>query len=133
MRPRKPSKPTEAVQVNLRINEQLRRQLEAAANEHRVTFSQEVRARLVDSFGTKARPSLASSLADFGRGVRDIVEHSARKEDIEPAWRLLRAIEAMSAVFYTGVEEKLLPYVQNPKVRELLRGAPQEQEKGGKA
>jgi len=117
------------VQVNLRITEKLRRELEAAAKQHGVTFSLEVRSRLIGSLNQ----SLASYLADFARRAREIIEHSTRKEDIEATWRRLRALDAKSARFYADVEEELLPYLQDPKVRELLRGAQQEREKGGKA
>jgi len=117
------------VQVNLRITEKLRRELEAAAKEHGVTFSLEVRSRLIGSL----TQSLASYLADFARRAREIIEHSTRKKDIEATWRRLRALDAKSARFYADVEEELLPYLQDPKVRELLRGAQQEREKGGKA
>lgn len=119
MRPRKPSKPNAVVQVNLRIDEQLRLEIEAAAREHHVTFIQEVRLRL-----TKANQSLASYVADFVRRVRDTVEHSARKEDIETTWGNLRALDAKFAHLYTDVEQVLGPYLQDPKVRELIRGAP---------
>jgi hypothetical protein len=119
MRRRKPSKLNAIVQVNLRIDEQLRRQLEADAKEHHVTFIQEVRLRL-----TKGNQSLASYVADFTRRVRDTVEHSARKEDIETTWGNLRALDAKFAHLYTDVEQVLTPYLRDPKVRELIRGAP---------
>jgi hypothetical protein len=45
------------VQVNLRIREELRRQLEAAAKEHHLSFNQECTARLVDSFQAELRQS----------------------------------------------------------------------------
>ena len=129
MRRRKPSKPDAIVQVNLRIDEQLRRQLEAAAKERHVTFSQEVRLRL-----TKANQSLAGYMADFERNVRDVIEHNVRNsKDIEATWRRLADLRTKIAHFQTGVEEVLLPYLQDPKVRELVRGTPQEREKGGKS
>ena len=40
-------KPNTNVQVNLRIKEELRRELEAAAKQRGITFSHEVRARLI--------------------------------------------------------------------------------------
>jgi|SRR6516165_4385559 antitoxin component of RelBE/YafQ-DinJ toxin-antitoxin module len=129
MRRRKPSKPDAIVQVNLRIDEQLRRQLEAAAKERHVAFSQEVRLRL-----TKANQSLAGYMADFERNVRDVIEHNVRNsKDIEATWRRLADLRTKIAHFQTGVEEVLLPYLQDPKVRELVRGTPQEREKGGKS
>lgn len=119
MRRRKPSKPDAVVQVNLRIDEQLRRQLEAAAKERHITFSQEVRLRL-----TGAEPSLADFRADWVRRLRDVIEASAPKQDIEAAWRCLQLVDAESAKFYTNVERLLFPYVHDSKVRDLLRGAP---------
>jgi hypothetical protein len=129
MRRRKPSKPDAVVQVNLRIDEQLRRQLEAAAKERHVTFSQEVRLRL-----TKANQSLAGYMADFERNTRDVIEHNARNsKDIETTWRRLADLRTKIALFQTDVEQVLLPYLQDPKVRELVRGTQQERENGGKS
>ena len=101
----------------------------AAAKERHVAFSQEVRLRL-----TKANQSLAGYMADFERNVRDVIEHNVRNsKDIEATWRRLADLRTKIAHFQTGVEEVLLPYLQDPKVRELVRGTPQEREKGGKS
>jgi hypothetical protein len=70
-------KPDTWVQVNLRIKESLRAELAAAAEEHEVSFNQEVRARLGDSLEQKPRKSLESLAADLERKSRDI----------ELAWR----------------------------------------------
>jgi hypothetical protein len=128
VRRRKPSKPNEAVQVNLRLNEGLRRQLESAAEEHHVTFSQEVRARLTDSFDPKAEQSLAGFLIRFKRDVRDAIERNPRNaHDIERHWRHINDVDASIARLYTAVEEALLKDLQqDPKVRELVRGTPNE-------
>jgi hypothetical protein len=75
MRRRKP--PDTWCQVNLRIRESLRAELAAAAEEHEVSFNQEVRARLADSLEEKARQSLENLAADLERKARDI----------ELAWR----------------------------------------------
>jgi hypothetical protein len=58
------------VQVNLRIREELRRQLEAAANENHRSFNQEATARLIDSFEAKPRESLEHT----ARRLEDLVE-----------------------------------------------------------
>ena len=58
-------KPQTWVQVNLRIKEELRRQLETAAKENQVSFNEEVRARLADSFEVKSRESLARTARRF--------------------------------------------------------------------
>jgi hypothetical protein len=132
MRPRKPSKLDAVVQVNLRIDERLRRQLEAAAKERHITFSQEVRLRL-----TEAEPSLADALTNFKRRARDVIEHSVHissPKEIENAWGRLQKVDAACAGFYTAVENELSLYVRDPAVRQLLRGAPallpSEQERG---
>src|SRR5215469_12380159 len=111
MRRRKPSKPDAVVQVNLRIDERLRRELEAAAKEHHVTFSQEVRLRL-----TQAEPSLADSIADFKRRARDVIEHGVRNsnpKDIETAWGHRQQVDAACTKFYTAVEIELSRYVRD--------------------
>jgi hypothetical protein len=129
MRPRKPNKPNAIVQVNLRVEEQFRRQLEADAKAHGLTFSQEVRLRL-----TGASPSLTGYLADFERNACDIIEHNARNnpKDIESAFRRRAELRTKLAHLQTGVEEVLLPDLRVSKqLRELVRGAPQEREKGG--
>ena len=61
--------------------------------------------------------------------MRDTIEHEARKyveaaKNIEADWRNLQALDATFAHFYGDVETKLDSYVRNPKIRELLRGAP---------
>jgi hypothetical protein len=130
MRPRKPSKPNAIVQVNLRIDEQLRRELEAAAKEHHVTFAQEVRLRL-----TKANQPLYSYLADFERDASAIIEANARNnpKDFESAFRRRAELRTKLVHLQTGIEEVLLPDLRNSEqLRELVRGAPQEREKGGK-
>jgi hypothetical protein len=141
MRRRKPSKPHEAVQVNLRLNEGLRLQLERAAEEHHVTFSQEVRARLVDSFDP-AEQSLAGFLTRFKRDLRDRIESNPRNaHDIERHWRHVNNVDASIARLYTAVEEALLEDLRDdPKIRELVRGAPsgtkstqKKREDGGKS
>jgi len=131
MRPRKPSKPDAVVQVNLRIDEQLRRQLEVAAKAHHIAFNQEVRLRL-----TKANQSLNGYLADFERNAGEIIERNAKRnaKDIETAWRRRAELRTKLAHLQTGVEEVLLPDLRDSKeLRELVRGAQQEREKGGKA
>jgi hypothetical protein len=109
------------IQVNLRFDADLMRRLETAAKGRATTFSQEIRERLINSF---IEVSLADSLTNFKRRARDIVEHSARKEDIETAWQCLQELDAACAGFYTAVENQFSPYVRDPRVRELLRGAP---------
>jgi hypothetical protein len=58
-------KPYTWVQTNLRIKEALRRQIEAAAKKHQVSFNREVIQRLEDSLEIKARKSLVAIAADM--------------------------------------------------------------------
>ena len=121
-------RPTQTIQVNVRLDSELVRQLETHAKESRTTLSEEIRARIIDSLDPKPEPSLWGFLDAFGHRVRDIIEHGARKDieaakDIETAWGHLQAIDAKSRIFYTDIERELFSYVQNPKIRELLRGA----------
>jgi hypothetical protein len=60
-------KPNSGIQCNLRIKEELRSQIWAAAKDHQVSFQQEVRTRLEDSLEAKARQSLADTAADMER------------------------------------------------------------------
>jgi hypothetical protein len=137
-------KSTATIQLNFRLDAELVRALETHAKASRVTVSQEVRRRLVGSFD--AGPSLADFRADWVRRVRDTLEHGVDKKDIEKAWRCVRDLETESAKFYAAAEELLMLYVSDPRIRELLRGAPalpnettskhkpsqQEREKGSK-
>jgi hypothetical protein len=124
-------KPKAWVQVNLRIQEELRRQLATAAEENQVSFNEEVRARLIDSFDQKTRQSLASFLAGFERDVREVLERNAREvarnaEGIELMWRRLAALGANMKGTYASVEETLSPDMQDRKLRELVRGTSDE-------
>jgi hypothetical protein len=113
-------KQNETLPVNLRLDAQLRHQLETAAKAHGITFSAEIRLRL-----TKANQSLNSYLADWERAVCDTIERDAHgSTDIEATWRRLAELRTKLAHLQTGVEEVLLPNLANPKVRELVRGIP---------
>jgi hypothetical protein len=123
-------------QVNLRITPQLQRQLAAAAVENGVTFSHEVRARLVGSLETKTQP-FADYLSTFEAQARDINERNARKDPraspgIEATFSINAALHATLAQVYTSVEQVLLPRMHDPELRELVRGPQQQRGKGGK-
>jgi hypothetical protein len=134
-------KPTTTAQINLRLDERLIHELEARAKESRVTFSEIIRKKIMDS-----EPSLAGFIDGFKHEARSVLERGAPPEGIEAVWLLLQALDALSAKFYTDVETLLMPHVANPEIRKLLRGAPalpdettskhkpsqQEREKGGK-
>ena len=133
MRPRKPSKIDAVVQVNLRIDEELRRLLERTADTHRATFSQEVRARLAGSFDTKP---LWNLLDDFERQAGDILERNARNskdKNIADTFRRRATLGATLRKAYADVEQLLALDMHDPELRKLMRGTPQEREKGGKS
>jgi hypothetical protein len=114
------------IQTNVRLDAEMLRELEACAKASGVTFSAEVRARLVDSLDPKPEPGLAADLERFKRETRDDVETVVREEggNIEDAWRVLRKVDSLVAQFYAAVETELSPYVRHSAVRQLLRGAP---------
>jgi hypothetical protein len=61
-----PRKPVDPVQVNLRIKEGLRRQLEREALKHRVSLNKEMQMRLEDSFtreGVRGLDDIAADMA----------------------------------------------------------------------
>jgi len=97
------------MQVNVRLELQLVRQLEARARANCVSFSAEMRQRLINSLNTDGNQSLADFLADFRRRLRDIIERDPRKgDDIERIWRRLNAQDAKVARLgmYMGGEEE---------------------------
>jgi hypothetical protein len=59
------------VQVNLRIQEAQRRELEAAAKENQVSFNEEVRRRLTESFQIEA---LDNRIAAIPKTIKSIVK-----------------------------------------------------------
>ena len=60
-----PRKPTETVQVNLRMKESLRRKLEREASKHFVSLNKEMTMRIEDSFEKAARGTFESLAADM--------------------------------------------------------------------
>ena len=112
------------MQVNARLETELVDRLGARAKENRVSLSEEIKTRLINSF--KPEPSLADFRASWLRRLRDAVETLARKEggNIEEVGGVLNSVDAEFSQFYGGVETKMSPYVRAPTVREVLRGAP---------
>jgi hypothetical protein len=114
------------IQINVRLDESLVRDLETLAKANRTSISGEIRQRLIDSLDIKPEPSLADFRASWLRRLRDAVETLARKEggNIEEVGGVLNSVDAEFSQFYGGVETKMSPYVRAPTVREVLRGAP---------
>jgi len=119
MRRRKPA----TIQINVRLDAELVRDLEMRAKANRTNLSAEIRTRVIDSLKAE---SLADFRAAWLRRLRDAVETLARKEggNIEEVGGVLNSVDAEFSQFYGGVETKMSPYVRAPTVREVLRGAP---------
>lgn len=125
-------KPTQTVPINVRLDTELVRRLERRAKESRATLSEKIRELLED--GLEDELSLTDFRADWLRRLRDTLEHAALEraargdveaaKNIETVWKCLQLLEAEFAQFCTKAEDKLFPYLQDPRVRELLRGAP---------
>jgi hypothetical protein len=96
-----PRKPTETVQVNLRVKEALRRRLAAAAAKREVSLNYEMTSRLEASFENTALRSLEAIAADI---EHNWLRFGARFLTLELADDLKRAIaerneaEAMAIV-----------------------------------
>ena len=114
------------IQINVRLDESLVRDLETLAKANRTNLSGEIRQRLIDSLDIKPEPSLADFRASWLRRLRDAVETLARKEGLklEEVGSVLNSVDAGFSHFYGDVETKMSPYVRGPEVREVLRGAP---------
>jgi hypothetical protein len=119
-------RPIQTAQTNIRLDTALIAELEARARANRTNFSEEIRARLIDSLEAKAKPGLARDLDGFKRQMRDAAETFAREEDmnIEDVWDVLRKVDSLTAQFYAAIETELSSFVRSAAVRELLRGAP---------
>jgi HicB family len=97
-----PRKPTEMVQVNLRISENLRRRLERKAQKRGVSLNYEMTSRIEQGFDREAHRKIdkvASDLEDvWDRLVRDIDEQSRTQELISAAEHLIEKVRKGEAV-----------------------------------
>ena len=97
-----PRKPSDIVQPNLRIREDLRRRLEQAAKKRGVSLNPEMTERLRASFDQGDRIELSRITADlndvYGRLVRDIAERSRTQELIDAAEHLIEKVRKGEAV-----------------------------------
>jgi hypothetical protein len=107
------------MQVNARLETELVDRLAMRAKENRASLSEEIKTRLINSF--EPAPSLADYFAIWETSIRDAVERGASKENIEQALRDLADVGAILRGTYTNIENKMLPYMPDPKVRELVR------------
>ena len=119
MRRRKPA----TIQINVRLDAELVRDLEMRAKANRTNLSAEIRTRVIDSLKAE---SLADFRAAWLRRLRDAIETIARQEggNIEEVWGVLSGVDAGFSMFYGDTETKLSKYVRYTNVRALLRGTP---------
>jgi hypothetical protein len=122
-------KPTQTAQINVRFDRALIAALETRAQANRVTFSELVRALLINGLNPKPPPNLASFRVYFTNRLRDLVEAGAPKQDIEQTWEFLRFVDAVFAKLCGDIEDRASPYVRikgevGAEIRALLRGAP---------
>jgi hypothetical protein len=115
-------KPTAIRQINLRINEKLRRQLETAAKERQISINQLIRSRLESDLDEKDTEDLIGAAAMTAR----------RAAEIE---RAITEFAHTSRNFYDMVFEvlKLLAVTKDvPRAQELLKTmlAQREQKEG---
>jgi hypothetical protein len=85
-------KPTDTVQVGLRIRESLRRQLEKESEKHRCSINQEMAMRLEDSFRADALRSIDASASYLANHVARL---DAREHEANKLGDLLNATEAL--------------------------------------
>jgi len=82
---RKPRRPNATVQPNLRIKEDLRRQLVAAAEANGVSLNAEMTQRLKDSFGSEGR-ELEAIVGDLDHGLKRFEELLQTMRKAMPSW-----------------------------------------------
>jgi ribosomal protein L18E len=97
-----PRKPSDIVQPNLRIREDLRRRLERAATKAGRSLNQEMTQRLRASFDQGDRIELSRITADlddvYKRLVRDLAEQSRTQELISAAEHFIEKVRKGEAV-----------------------------------
>jgi hypothetical protein len=103
------------VQVNLRIQEAQRRKLEAAAKANQVSFNDEVRRRLTESFQRESLDSFLYKLGMVGA---------------EPTGALLKKISVEAAPIETILGSGLK---EAPEAKAETQAPQQERKKGGKS
>ena len=98
-------KPNTTVQVNLRIKEELRRQLEAAAKEHQLSFNRELTARLADSLEQKTRESLAHTARHLEAFLKPLLGQPIDTKTLENLLTRLTGIGKFDSAGYTQIVE----------------------------
>ena len=108
-----PRKPTETVQVNLRVKEALRRRLAAAAAKREVSLNYEMTSRLEASFENTALRSLEAIAADIeGNWLR----FGARFLTLELAGDLKRAIAEGNEAEAMTIVKAMIASPEKPEV-----------------
>lgn len=89
-----PRKPTDTIQVNLRIKEALRRRLEAAAKQHDVSLNGEMINRLVASFD-RADLITLSGVTERIKRAANLMRYAAEVESRTMQEELMEAAEEL--------------------------------------
>jgi uncharacterized protein YecA (UPF0149 family) len=96
-----PRRPTEVVQVNLRLRERLRRRLEQAARKRDVSLNFEMHSRLEQSFEQQDQRGLDNVRADFEllleRSAKAVHEQNKQGDLLRAAEALLAQVDAPEA------------------------------------
>jgi hypothetical protein len=87
-----PRKPTETVQVNLRIKESERRKLEAAAERNHVSLNAEMAARLQRSLEQRELLTMNQVFENVERGLRPLLNNI---HELNKSGDLIRAVDAL--------------------------------------
>jgi hypothetical protein len=109
-------KQNETVQVNLRIKEELRRKLEAAAKEHQVSLNQEIRERLEESLERKAKQSLQGIASDMDRNW-------ARFRELFLVEGLISTLEETNKILERMIEVENAKEDPDPELSKLMHTA----------
>ena len=120
-------KPTDTVQVGLRIRESLRRQLEKESEKHRVSINQEMATRLEDSFRVDALRSIDTIAADLANihGRMSSAHHEANKlgDLLNATEALLKQIDARKPIEAAAAKVKATIAMINAEAARAVRRA----------
>jgi hypothetical protein len=120
-------KPTDTVQVGLRIRESLRRQLEKESEKHRVSINQEMAMRLEDSFRADAFRSIDTIAADLANihGRMSSAHHETNKlgDLLNATEVLLKQIDAGKPIEVATAKVKAVIEMINTEAARALRRA----------
>src|SRR5262249_53767031 len=85
----------DVIQIKIRVREDLRRQLEQAANKADRSINSEMASRLANSFNLPKLNEITGRLEDvYSRFARDVLDHSQREELMLAAEYLIEQLPA---------------------------------------